>query len=132
MNTFVLASVLLGLLAQPPSVEGVQCTVSAAPEKVFSPTTVHQPPSTCFPTAVAWWAIPSDTGHYTMYRVGGGCPCPCLADPPMTWEGTWGWDYVGHWFRPDAILGWWHGRRCQGGAGAYQTDGPTLNNFFQR
>jgi hypothetical protein len=72
--------------------------------------------------------MPSDTGRYTMYRVGGGCSCRLLADSPFPWEGTWGWDYVGRWLGPDVILGWWHGRRYQGGTGAYQTDGPTLNH----
>jgi hypothetical protein len=80
------------------------------------------------PKNIAWWAIPSDTGAYTMYRVGGGNPYPCLADAPLPCEGTWGWDYLGKWFRSNVILGWWHGRRDQGGSGAYQTDGPGTNH----
>jgi hypothetical protein len=77
---------------------------------------------------VAWWAIPSDTGAYVLYRVGGGCPRPLAADPPSPIDGTWGWDYAGRWFHRNVILGWWHGRRQQGGTGAYATDGPGLNH----
>jgi hypothetical protein len=80
------------------------------------------------PRKVAWWAIPSDTGAYVPYRVGGGCPRPLVADPPSPTDGTWGWDYVGRWFHRNVILGWWHGRRQQGGTGAYATDGPGLNH----
>jgi hypothetical protein len=80
------------------------------------------------PQTVGWWAIPSDTGAYAAYRVGGGCPCPRLADPPQPDEGTWGWDYLGRWFHRHVILGWWHDRRYQGGTGSYQTDGPSLNH----
>ena len=87
---------------------------------------------------VAWWAIPSDTGAYTMYRVGGGCVFPSLAEPPYPSDGTWGWDYLGRWCRSHVILGWWHGRQYQGGSGYYNTDATTTNygqntlkSFFQ-
>ena len=87
---------------------------------------------------VAWWAIPSDTGSYTMSLVGGGCPYPSLAQAPFPGEGTWGWEYVGNWVRSHVIIGWWHGRRYQGGTGAYQTDTAgtnhgqsTLRGFFE-
>jgi hypothetical protein len=79
-----------------------------------------------WPLATAPWAIPSDNGRYVGYAVGGGCPYPRHAEPPTAVEGTWGWDYQG-WLLPRrVILGWWHGRRTQGGTGAYQTDGPKL------
>ena len=75
---------------------------------------------------VAWWAIPSDTGHYLGYYVGGGCGRPLKAEPRRSDEGTWGWDYQG-WLIPRRVtLEWWHGRRYQGGTGAYQSDGPKL------
>ena len=73
---------------------------------------------------VAPWAHPSDTGRYFGYFVGGGCPFYHKADPPRCEEGTWGWDFLGGCFRRRVVLGWWHGRRDQGGTGAYQTDGP--------
>lgn len=73
------------------------------------------------------WAIPSDTGSYVGYQVGGGCPRPLRAEAPYDHEGTWGWDYQGWLFPRRVILGWWHGRRYQGGTGAYKTDGPSLH-----
>jgi hypothetical protein len=93
------------------------------------------PPGTCaacpqqtYARPVAWWAIPSDAVGWTMVRVGGGCARPRLAEPPTPAEGTWGWDYVGGWLKHHVILGWWHGCRNQGGSGAYQSDGPSLNH----
>jgi hypothetical protein len=53
--------------------------------------------------------------------VGGGAPI--VGCDRRSNEGTWGRDYHGilsH--RP--FLRWSHGRRCQGGTGAYRTDGP--------
>jgi hypothetical protein len=46
-------------------------------------------------------------------------------------EGTWGWDETGgvH-CRRRVILGWSHGRRYQGGTGAYRTDGPVLPDLI--
>jgi hypothetical protein len=72
------------------------------------------------------WAHPSDTGRYVGYYVGGGCAINHLADAPRHDEGTWGWDYLGGLFHRHVILGWWHGRACQGGIGAYKTDGPKV------
>ena len=78
------------------------------------------------PQEISRWAIPSDNGRYVGYLVGGGCPLPRRAEGPTTEEGTWGWDYQG-WLLPRRIiLGWWHGRRYQGGTGAYQPDGPKV------
>jgi hypothetical protein len=79
-----------------------------------------------YPQEVAPWARPSDTGRYVGYYVGGGCVNPRKAEPPYPDDGTWGWDYLGGCFRRHVILGWWHGRRYQGGTGAYQTDGPKV------
>ncbi|MBI3821148.1 MAG: hypothetical protein HY289_00540 [Planctomycetes bacterium] len=69
------------------------------------------------------WLLPSDTGRYIGYHVGGGAGQPRKAEPRQDDEGTWGWDYQG-WLPRRVILGWWHGRRYQGGTGAYATDGP--------
>jgi hypothetical protein len=68
-------------------------------------------------------AIPSNTPHYGGYWVGGGAPI--LGSSPYLDEGTFGWDYFGITFRKRVALNWTHGRH-QGGAGAYQTDGPRL------
>ena len=67
-------------------------------------------------------ARPSDTHSYTGYYVGGGAAVK--GDPRGAEEGTWGWDYQGGWLKRKVALDWWHGRRAQGGTGAYQTDGP--------
>lgn len=111
---------LAGMLAQLPA--------DCAPQ----PTAYNQPAGDSparhqqagWPKCVAWWAIPSDTGAYCGYLVGGGCPYHCVADAPTTAEGTWGWDYVGRWFQRNVNLGWWHDRRE--GGGTYQTEGPRL------
>ncbi len=76
------------------------------------------------PTSVAPWARPSDTGRYDAYRVGGGAPC--RGEGPGPDEGTWGWDYRGLCLPSLTALGWYHGRREQGGTGAYATDGPKV------
>jgi hypothetical protein len=84
------------------------------------------PRKNCDAAGIRGWAVPSDTGHYVGYYVGGGCAKPRRAEPPYPDEGTWGWDYRG-WLVPrNVILGWWHGRRAQGGTGAYKTDGPKI------
>jgi len=78
------------------------------------------------PQEVSRWARPSDTGRYTGYLVGGGAVPWRRGDAPTAAEGTWGWDYAGGWSRRRVVPGWFHGRRYQGGVGAYATDGPTL------
>jgi hypothetical protein len=70
-------------------------------------------------------AIPTNTPHYGGYWVGGGVPL--VGDNPTLEEGTFGWDYFGMTFRKRVALNWTHGRRHQGGFGAYQTDGPRLH-----
>ncbi len=70
-------------------------------------------------------AIPSDTGRYCGYYVGGGAVA--FGQGRYLDEGTWGWDYLGLCFRKRVALDWWHGR-YQGGAGQYQTDGPKLRH----
>lgn len=72
----------------------------------------------------AWWAVPSDTGRYIGYTVGGGSPF--RGDDRLPHEGVWGWDYSGFPYRPRIMLLWNHGRLYQGGTGAYKTDGPRL------
>jgi hypothetical protein len=76
------------------------------------------------PQVVAPYAKPSVTPAYVGYYVGGGSVCD--GDPRYRWEGTWGWDYCGWHLHSVVALGWWHGRRYQGGTGAYQPNGPKL------
>ncbi len=71
------------------------------------------------PERVAWYAVPTDTGSYIGYYVGGGAPC--RGEARLGNEGTWGWDYQGWLFPRRVALGWWHGRRSQGGIGRYRT-----------
>jgi len=70
----------------------------------------------------ACYAVPSDTGRYVGYYVGGGSPC--RGDDRLPCEGVWGWDYSGIHYSPRIMLLWNHGRLYQGGTGAYRTDGP--------
>ena len=79
-----------------------------------------------YPQEVACYAVPSDTGHYIGYYVGGGAPC--RGDAPCRDEGTWGWDYRGLLVPKNVVLGWWHGRRSQGGIGTYRTAGPNCTS----
>jgi hypothetical protein len=72
---------------------------------------------------VAWWAVPSNNPHYIGYYAGGGAPLR-RSEPRGPDDGTWGWDYRGWLISRRVTLGWWHGRRYQGGTGAYRTDGP--------
>src|SRR5712691_1746294 len=75
-----------------------------------------------WPQSVAPWARPSFGDHECGYYVGGGAP---FHGDSRCWdEGTWGWDYHGRLFDKRIWLGWHHGRRAQGGVGAYRTDGP--------
>jgi hypothetical protein len=84
-----------------------------------------------YPRALAGHLEPSTTPGGIGYYVGGGVPIghahaydgACRRRD----EGTWGWDETGgvH-CRPRVILGWSHGRRYQGGTGAYRTDGPVV------
>jgi hypothetical protein len=67
---------------------------------------------------IAWYARPSDTGHYIGYYVGGGCVWKGDARSPS--EGTWGWDYQGILFPRRVVLGWCRSR-YQGGVGYYRT-----------
>jgi len=80
------------------------------------------------PNCVACWAVPSDTGSYVGYYVGGGCAFPHLGQGRCINEGTWGWDFSGLLFHRRVMLGWCHCRCYQGGTGAYKIDGPRLHH----
>lgn len=75
-----------------------------------------------WPQCVAPWARASFGPYESGGYIGGGAPfhgdCRCGH------EGTWGWDYNGRLFNKHIWLGWHHGRRNQGGTGAYKSDGP--------
>jgi hypothetical protein len=76
------------------------------------------------PERLACYAQPSNDCNYSSGYVGGGSQfhgCGRFAQ-----EGTWGRDYCGWLVSHRPWLKWSHGRRNQGGSGAYKTDGPHL------
>ncbi len=76
------------------------------------------------PRALAEHLQPSTTPGGIGYYVGGGVPLG-HGQPRRCDEGTWGWDETGcPWLPTRVRLLWTHGRRYQGGPGAYVTDGP--------
>jgi hypothetical protein len=76
------------------------------------------------PREVSPLAQPSNGAHDMGGYVGGGSASVRRGDPRTPEEGTWGWDYRLSSLVRDPFLEWWHGRRYQGGTGAYKTDGP--------
>jgi hypothetical protein len=78
------------------------------------------------PERVAKYAIPSDNKHYIGFYMGGSTPFARHGDPRFLDEGTWGWDYWGHWLKRRVALYWWHGRNSQRAFGSYATDGPKI------
>jgi hypothetical protein len=104
-----------------PSNTGSSSASAAAP-------IVERPPARLQsgPPRIACWALPSNTKAFCGYYVGGGSACYCRSQPRFETEGTWGWDYRGCLLPQRGALQWWHGRRYQGGAGAYRIDGPPL------
>lgn len=65
-----------------------------------------------------WAAYPKER-HNVGYYVGGGAVFG--GDRACVREGTWGWDYkLFPWTK--VKLGWFHGRRYQGGEGQYSPD----------
>jgi hypothetical protein len=78
-----------------------------------------------WPRELGGHAEPTVTPGGIGYHVGGDTPAFGHGDRRRLTEGTWGWDETGHpWKRGRVILGWSHGRKQQGGAGRYATDGP--------
>ena len=76
------------------------------------------------PKCLAHYAQPSSDLHYAGGYLGGGTQfhgCRRFTD-----EGTWGRDYCDGILTHRPWLKWSHGRRFQGGSGAYKTDGPRL------
>lgn len=81
-----------------------------------------------FPHWISAHAQPTNTPEYVGYYVGGGTAHG--GGPRTSEEGTWGWDYEGAHFLRHVPLRWSHGRRYQGGTGAYRADGPHLPDVF--
>jgi hypothetical protein len=83
-----------------------------------------------WPRTLAGHLKPSVTPGGIGYHVGGGTHS--RHGEPRAWdEGTWGWDETGGTkFRTRVRLLWSHGRRYQGGTGAYRTDGHPIPDVF--
>lgn len=111
------------------SVGLIAALLAAAPafSQILPADTEHHHVQAGHATELRRWNLPSETRGYVGYPVGGGSPRLLRGDPPTAEEGTWGWDYRGFAFPRKVILNWWHGKRYQGGTGAYKTDGPKLH-----
>jgi hypothetical protein len=70
------------------------------------------------PFCTAPWASCGDSRHDWGYYVGGGAKKK--GDGRYWHEGTWGYDH--HLPPVKNPLGWYHGRRAQGGEGQYEPD----------
>ena len=79
------------------------------------------------PRHVHRWALPSNSCRDGGYYVGGSLPVRGEGRYAQQ-EGTWGWDYAGLLFTKRIALNWSHGKRYQGGIGAYKTEGPKLRH----
>jgi len=77
-------------------------------------------------SSIAPWAQPAMTRHYSGGIVGGGAARS--GEDRNQIQGTWGWDFHGLLPRKNIWLGWFHGRKDQGGRGAYKTEGPRIIN----
>lgn len=79
------------------------------------------------PQCISPLAKPTESPHEEGYYVGGGARAKSRhADERRPGEGVWGTDYSGLIIPKHTNLKWWHGRRYQGGVGAYGTDGPRV------
>jgi hypothetical protein len=77
-----------------------------------------------FPNEISPHAKPTYTPDYVSYYVGGGAHHS--GEPRRVEEGTWGRDYRGLLLPRHVWLGWSHGRKYQGGTGAYDPDGHVV------
>jgi hypothetical protein len=91
------------------------------------PPTEHSDHRAGYPQCVACYAVPAYIKGWTGYYVGGGAAVHGECRGPA--DGTWGWDYEGHYLPHRVILRWWHGK-YQGGRGAYEPNGPEVPNVI--
>jgi hypothetical protein len=79
------------------------------------------------PQCISPLAKPTESPHEIGYYVGGGARQKSRhAEHRLPHEGLWGTDYAGLVIPKHVELGWWHGRRAQGGTGSYRSDGPRV------
>ena len=85
------------------------------------PFLVHTHERAGYPLSISSLAHPTEGPALGGSYVGGGSAC---GNQPRTFEeGTFGWDYEGLYIPRRIWLAWSHGRRYQGGTGAYRTEG---------
>jgi hypothetical protein len=103
---------------------GLSCLIFLA-ASLWPAATHGEGPVPCGPArpapGVAWWARPSDTGHYVGYYVGGGCLW--RGNAPAADQGTWGWDYATFSFLPRIKLLWCRCEDRRADVPAYRTVG---------
>ena len=77
------------------------------------------------PHEIASYARPGYGRRYVAYYVGGGARAP-KGEARRVDEGTFGVDYspICPGMRRSVVLGWWHGKRRQGGYGEYEPNSP--------
>jgi hypothetical protein len=92
---------------------------------LYAPATHCEAACAGCPNEVSCLATVQNPRYYTGYFVGGseyshrnGRPCGN--------EGTWGWDYSGHWFHRLVRLDFCYPSKFQSGAGRYEPDGPRV------
>lgn len=79
------------------------------------------------PESISPLAKKTKSSHEESYYVGGGSrERSHHAEERHPHEGIYGVDYKGLLIPKKNALGWWHGRRYQGGTGSYAPDGPRL------
>ena len=93
---------------------------------LYAPATTGQLKRAGHPHLLSTIAKPGDTHHHHGYYVGGGSASHAKSRARCLDEGTWGWDYIGHWLPRRVGLDWWAKPKYQGGSGSYEPDGPKL------
>ena len=104
----------------------VALTMMAAPELQAADPPVEDKIRSGHASSIAPWAQPGITRHYSGGFLGGGAARRGAGRTQV--QGTWCWDFHGLLPRKNIWLGWWNGRRDQGGRGAYKTEGPRIRN----
>lgn len=120
---FAIATILAGAACLPSACGAQEPSGEPSPTRgaLWATSTAADQQRAGNPQRVKPHAKPSRTRAYGGYFVGGGAAVHGDGRHTDT-DGTWGWDYPG-WVLPRIIaLDWHHGRRNQGGQGAYKTD----------
>jgi hypothetical protein len=88
----------------------------------------HTPEQAGYPPCVSACAQCGRTDKYALGYIGGGC-VSWRGEARRIDEGTFGWDYAGHWRPGRVFLNWCHCGKSPP-AGPYKTDGPPVPDVF--